>query len=137
MHHPAFPRRRRSPLLLFTLTVAVTATVMALALGRTGSDGSSVEQARAAGEPDVPASPPSGDIAFERFRRVDPNLPAVPPGRVKHFKVSVFEHVTKVAPDQPPTRVWSFAVNGQYDRGTGASPPMVVDQGDNVDITVV
>ena len=80
---------------------------------------------------------PSGDVAFERFRRVDPNLPAVPPGRVKHFKVTVFEHVTRVAPDQPPTRVWSFSVNGQFDRGTGASPPMVVNQGDKVDITFV
>jgi len=135
MHHPAFPRRRRSPLLLFTITVALTATVMALALGRTGSEGQAVEVARAAGEPVVPA--PSGDVAFERFRRVDPNLPAIPPGRVKHFRVTVFEHVTKVAPDQPPTRVWSFAVNGQEDRGTGASPPMVVNQGDRVDITFV
>ena len=74
---------------------------------------------------------------FERYRRPDPTLPAVPPGRVKRFRVDVLMHATKVAADQPPLRVWSFGVNGRLMRGTGVSPPMVVEQGDRVDISFV
>jgi nitrite reductase (NO-forming) len=77
------------------------------------------------------------NIAFEPFQRVDPTLPAVPPGPVKHFRVDVFQHVTKVSPEQPPTEVWSFGVNGTFYRGTGVSAPMVVNVGDKVKITLV
>ena len=76
-------------------------------------------------------------VAFEAYRRPDPTLPAVPPGPVKHFRVEVLMHRTKVAADQPPLRVWSFGVNGRFMRGTGVSPPMVVEQGDRVDVTFV
>jgi len=76
-------------------------------------------------------------IAFERFSRVDPQLPAVPAGAVKVFKVDVFQHVTQVSKDLAPTEVWSFAVNGTKYRGAGASPPMVVNEGDSVDFTLV
>jgi hypothetical protein len=38
-------------------------------------------------------------IKFEKFERVDPSLPAVPPGAVKRFEVDVYEHVTKVSDD--------------------------------------
>jgi nitrite reductase (NO-forming) len=90
----------------------------------------------------VAAAPKADDSAaanvkFEPFKAVDPTLPAVPAGAVKKFKVDVFEHVTKVSDDLAPTRVWSYGVNGTLHRGTGASAPMVVEQGDKVEITLV
>lgn len=75
-------------------------------------------------------------VEFEPYERPDPTLPEVPDGRLKRFTVDVYEHVTKVADDQPPTRVWSFGVNGKLNRGTGASQPIVVNQGDEVEITL-
>jgi nitrite reductase (NO-forming) len=36
-----------------------------------------------------------------------------------------------------PLRVWSFGVNGRFMRGNGASPPIVVNQGDRVEVTFV
>ena len=76
-------------------------------------------------------------IAFEPYERVNPELPAVPPGAIKKFKVDVYEHVTKVAADKAPTRVWSYGVNGKTYRGTGVSAPIVVNQGDLVEMTLV
>jgi nitrite reductase (NO-forming) len=76
-------------------------------------------------------------IRFEKFERVDPALPAVPPGPVKRFKVDVYEHVTKVSDDLAPTEVWSYAVNGVEHRGTGVSQPMVVEVGDRVKIDLI
>ena len=76
-------------------------------------------------------------VKFEKFAPVDPTLPAVPPGPVKKFTVDVFQHVTQVAPDLAPTEAWSYAVNGTAYRGTAASPPIVVNQGDKVRITFV
>jgi nitrite reductase (NO-forming) len=76
-------------------------------------------------------------VAFEKFAKVDPTLPAVPAGAVKKFTVDVFQHVTQVAPDKPATEAWSYAVNGTAYRGTAASPPIVVNQGDKVQITFV
>jgi len=72
----------------------------------------------------------------EQFKRADPTLPPVPPGAVKKFKIDVYEHVTKVSNDFPPTRVWSYAVNGEFNRGNGVSAPMVVEQGDRVEMTL-
>lgn len=84
-------------------------------------------------------APPASDsnVKFEEYKRPDPTLPDPPPGPVKKFKVDVFEHVTRVADDKPPTRVWSFGVNGVLYRGTGASVPMVVEQGDKVEVTLI
>lgn len=73
-------------------------------------------------------------IRYESFKRVDPTLPSVPPGAVKVFRVGVTQHVVKVAPNLPPTEVWSYTVNGRSYPGTGASPPIVVNQGDRVRI---
>ena len=76
-------------------------------------------------------------IAFEKYERPDPTLPAPPEGAVKKFKVDVYEHVTQVAPNLAPTQVWSYAINGKEHRGTGVSEPMVVTEGDKVEIELV
>ena len=47
---------------------------------------------------------------------------------ITKVKVDVFHHVTQVSKELAPTEVWSFAVNGTYHRGTGASAPMVVNE---------
>jgi nitrite reductase (NO-forming) len=75
--------------------------------------------------------------AVEKYERPDPTLPAIPAGPVKKFRMDVYEHVTRVAKSLPPTRVWSYAINGVEHRGTGASGPMVVTEGDMVEITLV
>jgi nitrite reductase (NO-forming) len=94
--------------------------------------------AAAATETSTDISAAAGEgIAFEKYERPDPTLPAVPAGAVKKFKVDVYEHVTKVSDDLAPTRVWSYAVNGAFNRGTGVSGPMVVNQGDKVEIELV
>ena len=85
----------------------------------------------------APAPAPAQDAGFESYRRPDPTLPAVPQGRVKRFRIDVLMHVTKVSDDAPSLRVWSFGVNGRFMRGTGVSPPMVVEQGDRVEVTLV
>lgn len=106
------------------------AVVPASAIGATvsaGHDHATDHAAAGAGE----------EIAFEPYKRPDPNLPPPPAGKVKKFRVDVYEHVTKVSPDLPPIRVWSFGVNGTLYRGTGASAPMVVTEGDEVEITLV
>jgi nitrite reductase (NO-forming) len=77
-----------------------------------------------------------GPVKFEKYAWVDPTLPPVPPGPVKEFEIDVFEHVTKVSDEQPPTRVWSYAINGRFYRGTGVSGPIVVDEGDRVHIVL-
>jgi FtsP/CotA-like multicopper oxidase with cupredoxin domain len=76
-------------------------------------------------------------IAYERFRPVDPTLPAVPAGPVKKFTVSVIQHVVQVSPELAPVQAWSYTVNGVAYRGTAASPPIVVNQGDRVQLTFV
>ena len=70
----------------------------------------------------------------EAYERPDPTLPAVPAGTVKRFRVDVAERVTRVSDEKPPLRVWSYSVNGRMLSGTGGSPPMVVNQGDTVEI---
>ncbi len=86
---------------------------------------------------DAPAASEAKGVRFEKFERVDPALPAIPPGAVKRFEVDVYEHVTKVADDLAPTEVWSYAINGVEHRGTGVSEPMVVEVGDRVRIDLV
>jgi nitrite reductase (NO-forming) len=122
---------------------AITAVGLVIALGG-GDDEQVVTQAPAAAATEAPgaahdnsthATPFNGDV--EEYRRPDPTLPAPPAGDVKKFRVDVYEHVTKVSADQPATRVWSYAVNGRFNRGTGVSEPMVVTQGDEVEITLV
>jgi nitrite reductase (NO-forming) len=90
----------------------------------------------AAGETAPPTLADAKGVAFEPFERVDPTLPPVPAGKVKTFKVDVYQHVTQVSKDLAPTEVWSFAVNGKRYDGTGVSGPMVVNVGDTVDFTL-
>jgi nitrite reductase (NO-forming) len=96
----------------------------------------------------APAAAPAADaaaptleqakgVAFEPFKAVDPTLPKVPAGAVKKFRVDVMQHVVQVAPELAPTEVWTYVVNGKAWPGTGASEPIVVNQGDKVEITLV
>ena len=74
-------------------------------------------------------------VKFEPFERVDPTLPSVPAGKIKKFHVDVMQHVVQVAPELAPTEVWTYVINGKAWKGTGASEPIVVEQGDKVEIT--
>lgn len=76
-------------------------------------------------------------MPYERFAPVDPTLPAVPPGPVKMFTVGVMQHITQVDLRLAPIQAWTYTVNGVAYRGTAASPPIVVNQGDRVQITFV
>jgi uncharacterized cupredoxin-like copper-binding protein len=95
------------------------------------------EAPAASGPAKAPTLADAKGVAFEKFSKVDPTLPAVPPGAVKKFTVDVLQHVTQVDPNLAPTEAWSYAVNGKAYRGTAASPPIVVNQGDKVQITFV
>ena len=97
--------------------------------GGSGSHGSANHATAAASDGEA--------LQVEEYQRPDPVLPAVPSGDVKRFRMDVYEHVTKVADDKPATRVWSYGVNGKLYRGTGVSAPMVVNEGDDVEITLV
>ena len=122
-----------------TALVAVLAGTLAVVAIATG--GGTTERTTIVKKAATPAAPAhvghTTPVAFEQFEKVDPTLPAVPAGAVKKFTVDVLQHVTKVSPDLPPTEAWSYAVNGKAYRGTAASPPIVVNQGDKVQITFV
>ena len=128
--------------LLSILAIIVAAFAFA---GRDSGAGSGetttvVKPAAAAAAADATKAPSLADakgVAFEKFQKVDPTLPAVPAGKVKEFTVDVLQHVTQVDADLAPTEAWSYAVNGKAYRGTAASPPIVVNQGDRVKITFV
>jgi nitrite reductase (NO-forming) len=127
--------------------VAVLAIIVAVfAWASSGGSGETTTVVRhapaaAAAAPAAPAKAPtlaeSKGVAFEKYAKVDPTLPAVPAGAVKKFTVDVLQHVTQVDPNLAPTEAWSYAVNGKAYRGTAASPPIVVNQGDKVQITFV
>ena len=132
---------------LVGLVALIAAIVSVVALASAGGDSRPVSSAAAAPAQtdqapatETAAAPTAADakgIDFEPFEKVDPTLPAIPPGAVKKFKVDVFQHVTQVSKALAPTEVWSFAVNGKYHRGTGISPPLVVTEGDKVEFTLV
>lgn len=93
--------------------------------------------ASAAADQPAPTLAQSKGVKFEKYQEVDPTLPAVPAGPVKKFTVDVLQHVTQVDPNLAPTEAWSYAVNGKAYRGTAASPPIVVNEGDHVQVTFV
>jgi len=76
-------------------------------------------------------------VAFEKFQRVDPTLPAVPAGAVKRFVVGVDQHKVQVDPTLAPVEAWTYTVNGKIYKGAAASPPIVVNVGDHVQIKFV
>jgi FtsP/CotA-like multicopper oxidase with cupredoxin domain len=122
--------------------LAIVVSIVAFASGRGSGDTTTiVKHAPAAAAVAAPAKAPTladaKGVAFEKYAKVDPTLPAVPAGAVKRFTIDVFQHVTQVDPNLAPTEAWSYAVNGKAYRGTAASPPIVVDQGDRVHITFV
>src|SRR3954447_19993734 len=128
------PRTRIGPIgpvrrtvILVALAVAVTSTAQSVA-GRHGDDDAHHDAAAAVatshsdhaaasltghGAHHATAPAAAGRVAYEPYRRPDPTLPAAPAGTVKHFRVDVLMHRTKVAADRPPLRVWSFGVNGR------------------------
>ncbi|QEC46491.1 hypothetical protein FSW04_02115 [Baekduia soli] len=93
--------------------------------------------AASAADAPAPTLAQAKGIAFEKFAPVDPTLPAVPAGAVKRFTVGVDEHTVQVDPALAPTKAWTYTVDGKSYPGTAASPPIVVDQGDRVQITFV
>ena len=112
------------PLAGMAMVIGIVALILAVVFVRDGGGGSTttVVPAKKA-TPAIPAPEAAKTVKFEPYKTPDPTLPAVPAGAVKKFRVDVFQHVTKVADDKPPTQVWSFAVNGTAYRGTGASTP--------------
>jgi FtsP/CotA-like multicopper oxidase with cupredoxin domain len=122
--------------------LGIVVSVFAFASSGTGEKTTIVKRATApaAGAAAAAKAPTLADakgVKFEKFAKVDPTLPAVPAGAVKKFTVDVFQHVTQVDPNLAPTEAWSYAVNGKAYRGTAASPPIVVNQGDKVQVTFV
>lgn len=125
--------------------IAVIAALVSIVALATGNDSKAVAAAPVAAATDHAATQPAAaptladakGVDFEKFEKVDPTLPPVPAGAVKKIKVDVYQHVTQVSQDLAPTEVWSYAVNGKYHRGTGVSQPMVVNEGDTVDFTIV
>jgi nitrite reductase (NO-forming) len=87
--------------------------------------------------PPAPTLAQAKGIAFEKFHTVDPTLPAVPPGAVKKFTVDVDQHMVQVDPALAPVQAWTYSVNGRGFKGTAASTPLVVNQGDKVQVTFV
>ena len=130
-----------------TALVAILAIMVSAFALATGDDSSGTtraaaptaqpaEEPAATAETAAPTLANAKGVAFEPFKRVDPTLPPIPAGKVKTFKVDVYQHVTQVSKDLAPTEVWSFAVNGKRYNGTGVSGPMVVTEGDTVDFTL-
>ena len=128
------------------LVAAMIMTAIAVIVGGTSSDNHrTTVSAPAAAAPESTGTTDMGDhvhangtaVDVEKFQPVDPTLPAVPAGKVKNFTVDVMQHVTRVADDQPPTEAWTYTVNGKGYRGTAASAPIVVNQGDKVHIKFV
>lgn len=142
------PSERRDWLAIGIGLVGLVA-VLAVALGvaaiatRGGDSATAAAAPAVAAAPADPAEAPAPTIAeakgvsFEPYHVVDPTLPAVPAGAVKRFTVDVDEHVVQVDAALAPTQAWTYTVNGKSYPGTAASPPIVVDQGDRVEIRFV
>jgi len=147
----AEPDERRTWLLFgmgLTALVAIVAAALALVAiaGNEGTGGGprpAAPAATVAAAPVDPADVPAPTlaeakgVAFEPYHVVDATLPAVPPGAVKRFTVGVDQHVVQVDPALAPTEAWTYTVNGRAYTGAAASPPIVVDQGDHVQIRFV
>src|SRR5690349_18380832 len=127
------------------LTALVAVIAAAVSIVALATSGNSTTTRVVAGAPRAtPVATPSAaptleqakGIDFEAFKPVDATLPAVPAGAVKKFHVDVMQHIVQVAPELAPTEVWTYVINGKAWHGTGASEPIVVNQGDKVEITL-
>jgi uncharacterized cupredoxin-like copper-binding protein len=129
-----------------TALLAVLALIVAIAkLAGTGGDSPSATPSAAAHsmtatpaqDKPAPTLADAKGMKFEKFQPVDPTLPAVPAGAVKHFTVGVDQHVVQVDPGLAPVQAWTYTVNGKVFKGTAASPPIVVNEGDRVSVKFV
>jgi uncharacterized cupredoxin-like copper-binding protein len=129
-----------------TALLAIMAIIFGVvAIAKTNSDSTvptatNSQTATPAANPAFAAAPTLAQakgMAYERFQPVDPTLPPVPAGPVKKFTVGVMQHITQVDPKLAPVQAWTYTVNGVAYRGTAASPPIVVNQGDHVQVTFV
>ena len=125
------------PLAGMAMVIGIAALILAVVFVRDNGGGKTTTVVSKSTRVATPAPEAAKTVKFEAYKTPDPTLPAVPAGAVKKFRVDVFQHVTKVAADKPATEVWSYAVNGTAYRGTGASTPIVVNQGDKVQLTLV
>jgi nitrite reductase (NO-forming) len=127
----------------FAGTVALIAVMAWIITGGGDSAGQTstvVKTVAAKATAALPAAPTLAQgkgIAFEKFQKVDPTLPAVPAGAVKKFTVDVDQHMVQVDPALAPIQAWTYTVNGKGFKGTAASTPIVVNQGDKVQVTFV
>ena len=127
-------RQRLRDVALFAGTLSIVAGILFGALlaasgGLGEGDHGSGSPAHVIGGVAIATAPTAAEakgVKFEPFERVNPDLPAIPSGLVKRFKVDVYEHVTKVS-----------VINGVEHRGTGVSDPMVVEVGDKVRIDLI
>ncbi|MGZ4294899.1 MAG: multicopper oxidase domain-containing protein [Solirubrobacteraceae bacterium] len=124
--------------------VGIILAVASMATGSSSDSGVTMSATPAAATAKLPAGVTAAPtlaqakgIPYEKFRPVDPALPAVPAGAVKKFTVSVQQHIVQVSPGLAPVQAWTYTVNGVSYPGTAASPPMVVNQGDKVQVTFV
>ncbi|HZJ29665.1 MAG TPA: multicopper oxidase domain-containing protein [Solirubrobacterales bacterium] len=125
-------------LILLLAVLAMVLSLAALSQSREAAPAAAVAAPAggAGGGTPIAAAPSIDDadgVDYEEFELVDPNLPAVPAGKVKTFDVDVYHHVTQVDADLAPAEVWSYSVNGVDHRGTGYSEALVAEVGDVID----
>ena len=129
---------------LVAIFVVIAIALAVVAIARSGGSSEPATVVKHDAAPAAPAKPAGAPtladakgIKFTPFERVDPTLPQVPPGKVKKFTVDVLQDTVQVAKDLAPMEAWTYTVNGKAFRGTAASAPIVVNQGDKVEVTFV
>ena len=108
-----------------------TTTVVNRARGGEGRD-----TGRPRSRPRPSSRTPRGSSSSRSSRSIR-RCPPFPPAPSRSSTVDVMQHVVQVAPELAPTEVWTYVVNGKAWPGTGASEPIVVNEGDKVEITFV
>jgi len=130
---------------LVAVLVVIAIALAVVAIARSGGSAEPATPVKPAAATPAAAAKPAGaptladakGLKFTPFERVDPTLPKVPLGKVKKFTVDVLQDKVQVAKDLAPMEAWTYTVNGKAYRGTAASAPIVVNQGDKVEMTFV
>src|SRR5262245_44751244 len=129
---------------LVAVFVVIAIALAVVAIARSGSSSEPATIIKHEATPTAAAKPAGAPtladakgVKFTPFERVDPTLPQVPPGAVKKFTVDVLQDKVQVAKDLAPMEAWTYTVNGKAYRGTAASAPIVVNQGDKIEMTFV